>query len=195
MTGNAALLAAAVIGSLFGVLLHRGRLSSYDAVTGQFRLRDYTIAKVLLTAIVVGGVGVLVLVRAGAATYHVKSANLLGVVLGAVLFGIGMVVYGYCPGSGLAATATGSLHALVGAFGMVLGAIVYALTYDWVKANVLTVWALGKVRLPEATGIPDVIWFLALAVASGVLFFRLERRTGSSSAPPASPDPAAPPAE
>ncbi|WP_454648759.1 hypothetical protein [Bradyrhizobium liaoningense] len=40
-----------------------------------------------------------------------REAERLAVALGAALFGIGMVVYGYCPGTALGAIATGSVHA------------------------------------------------------------------------------------
>lgn len=176
ITGPAALVLAVAFGFAFGWLLHRGRVTDYNVIVNQFRLRDFTVLKVMLTAIVVGGVGVLALSDTGLATYHVKEANLLGVALGAALFGVGMVLYGYCPGTGIAAIATGSLHALVGAFGMIVGAIVYALSFDWVKANILSVAALGKVRLPDLTGVPDLIWFAGLAIVAAVLFAWAERR-------------------
>ena len=134
MTGIMAILAPVLMGAAFGVLLHKGKVTSCNVIENQFRLKDWTVLKVMGTAIVVGGVGVLALIDTGNAKYYVKDANLLGVGLGAALFGVGMVVYGYCPGTGLAAIATGSVHALVGAFGMIVGAILYALSFDWVKA-------------------------------------------------------------
>src|SRR5450759_3836941 len=93
---------------LFGVLLHRGGVANYNVIVNQFRFRDFTVLKIMFTAIIVGGLGVLVLHGAGHAQYHIKPANMLGVVLGAALFGVGMVLYGYCPGTGIAAIATGS---------------------------------------------------------------------------------------
>jgi uncharacterized membrane protein YedE/YeeE len=159
------LLLALGIGFAFGWLLHRGNVTNYNIIIDQFRLRDFTVMKVMLSAIVVGGIGVFVLVNLGEAKYSVKDANLLGVMLGAALFGIGMVIYGYCPGTSLAATAAGSIHALIGVFGMVAGAILYALTFDW-----------GKVRLPEWTGIPDIVWFAALALGVLAFFIFIERR-------------------
>lgn len=177
MTGLLAILAPLLMGAAFGLLLQRGRVTSCDVIENQFRLKDFTVLKVMGTAIVVGGIGVLALVDAGAAKYAVKDANMLAVALGAGLFGIGMVVFGYCPGTALAAIATGSVHALVGAFGMIAGAIVYALTFDWLKANVLNVWALGKVRLPDLTGIPDAAWFVALAIGAGAFFWWIESRS------------------
>jgi uncharacterized protein len=176
MTTTTALLLAVAMGFAFGFLLQRGRVTDCNVIENQFRLSDFTVLKIMLTAIVVGGIGILLLVDTGNAKYYVKDANLLGVALGAGLFGVGMVLYGYCPGTGLAAIATGSLHALVGAFGMVAGAIVYAFTFDWVKAHILGVWAFGKVRLPDVTGIPDLVWFAVLALGALAFFVWLERR-------------------
>lgn len=163
MTTVMSILAPLLMGAAFGFLLHKGRVTSCNVIENQFRLKDWTVLKVMGTAIIVGGVGVLALSDVGAAKYYVKDANLLGVTLGAALFGVGMVVYGYCPGTGLAAIATGSVHALVGALGMIVGAVLYALSFDWLKGHVLNVWTFGKVRLPDVTGIPDVVWFAALA--------------------------------
>ena len=97
----------------------------------------------MLTAIVVGGIGIFFLHADGLAAYHIKPANMLAVAVGAVLFGVGMALYGYCPGTGLAAIGTGSVHALAGAAGMIAGAITFALSFDWVKATLLPSAALG----------------------------------------------------
>jgi hypothetical protein len=167
---------ALVIGGAFGVFLHTGRVTSCDVIQNQFRLKDFTVLKVMLTAILVGGVGVLFLVDANLAKFAVKDANLLGVTLGAAIFGVGMVFYGYCPGTGLAAIATGSVHALVGALGMIAGAILFAVSFDWVKANILTVGAYGKIRLPDVTGVSAPVWFAGLAVLALVFFVWAERR-------------------
>ena len=61
---------------------------------------DFTMVKVMLPAVVVGGLGVLALTRMGEAHYYVKDANLLAVLLGAAIFGIALVFLGYCPEPG-----------------------------------------------------------------------------------------------
>ena len=135
----------------------------------------------MLTAIVVGGLGVFGMKEIGwIEGYQLKDANVLGVILGSGLFGIGMALYGYCPGTAVAAIATGRIHALVGFFGMICGGVVYAFTYPWLKANVLPVGALGKVSLPEVTGIPTMLWWVALPVLVGLLFVAIERAAGKS---------------
>lgn len=105
--------------------------------------------KVMFTAIIVGGVGVLLLRMGGHAEYHIKPANMLGVVLGAALFGIGMVLYGDCPGTGVAAIATGSLHAVVGFLGMLAGGVAYALSFTWLETHIQSVAKLGKSDCPN----------------------------------------------
>lgn len=175
ITGTGALVLAVVFGFIFGLLLQRGRVANYATIVNQFLFRDFTVLKVMFTAIVVGGIGVLALHHMGYATYHIKPANMLGVVLGAAIFGVGMVTYGYCPGTGIAAIATGSVHALVGFLGMMAGGIVYAFSFSWVNTHILSVAALGKVRLPEVSGVSDWVWFAILVVVAGVIFTLLEK--------------------
>ena len=177
--GGMSLVLAVVFGAVFGLLLQRGRVANYNVIVNQFRFRDFTVLRVMLTAIVVGGIGVFFFHQAGLAQYHIKPADMLAVVVGAALFGIGMVLYGYCPGTGVAAIGTGSLHALVGALGMLAGGILYALAFPWIKLNVLPVASLGKVRLPDVTGVGDLCWLSALLVISLLVFRllgRVERR-------------------
>jgi hypothetical protein len=169
------LLLAVVFGAAFGWLLHRGRVTSYDVIVNQFRLKDFTVLKVMLTAIVVGGLGVLLFVQLGLAKWHVRDANMLGVLLGGGLFGVGMVLYGYCPGTGLAAVGTGSLHALVGVFGMIAGAILYAYSFEWVRGHILSIWNLGKITLSDVTGIPALVIYLLLVGLALIFFIALEK--------------------
>jgi len=175
-TGPILLPLGIVFGFVFGWLLQRARLTDTNVIVAQLRLRDYTLFKVMLTAIIVGGVGVFLLHSDGFAAYHIKPANLLAVSLGAVLFGVGMAIYGYCPGTGLAAIGTGSLHALAGAFGMLAGAVAFAFSFDWIKAVLLPIAAVGPVRLPELTGVPDLAWFAALVLLAVPALLALERR-------------------
>lgn len=179
-----ALVAAVVFGALFGFLLHRGGVACHAVIVNQFRLRDFTVLKIMLTAIVVGGIGVLALHGADLANYHVKPANLLGIVLGAAIFGVGMVLYGYCPGTALAAAAAGSLHAWVGFVGFIVGGTAYAFCYPWIAAHVLPIGALGKVRLPDITGVPSAAWFSGLALLALIVFVALERHERRRNAPP-----------
>ncbi|MDF1741346.1 MAG: YeeE/YedE thiosulfate transporter family protein [Verrucomicrobiales bacterium] len=174
---TAGLILSAVFGLIFGVLLNKGRVTDYNVIVNLFRLKDFTVVKIMFTAIIVGGLGVFVMKGAGLiGEYQIKAADLLGVALGSAIFGVGMALLGYCPGTGVAAMATGRLHAVVGFFGMIAGGIVYAFSYTWIKANILSIGAMGKVRLSDVTGVPDIAWWVILvAIAAGV-FYLLETK-------------------
>jgi len=175
LTGPELLGSALVFGIIFGFLLHRGGVTDFDVIVRLFQFRDFTVLKVMMTAIAVGGVGIALLHGQELAQFHIKPTNLLAVGLGAAIFGVGMVLYGYCPGTGLAALATGRLDALAGLVGMLVGGIAYALSYDWVAAHILPVGAYGKLRLPELLGLPEWACYAGL-VAMTLGIFALVRK-------------------
>ena len=180
LTGLELLWSAVGFGLIFGFLLHRGGVTDFNVIVRLFQFRDFTVLKVMMTAIAVGGVGIALLHSQDLAQFHIKPTNLLAVGLGAAIFGVGMVLYGYCPGTGLAALATGRLDALAGLFGMLVGGIAYALTFDWLAANILPVGAYGKLRLPELLGLPEWICYAGLiAMTAGVfaLIAKAEKRS------------------
>ena len=170
ITGSNLLWAGLLFGIVFGILLHRGGVTDYNVIVRQFLFQDFTVLKVMFTAIVVGGIGVWLLHGQELANFHIKPATMLAVIAGAVLFGIGMVVYGYCPGTGVAAIATGRLDALAGFVGMLAGGVLYALSYDWVAARILPVGDLGKKRLPDLASLPEWAWYAGLAGMAAVVF-------------------------
>src|SRR4051794_7669958 len=89
-------------GIAFGFLLQKGRVARFQTILGQLLLKDWTVLKVMATAIVVGSAGVYTLVALGAAELDIWPFQVAAVLLGAVLFGIGLAVIGYCPGTGMA---------------------------------------------------------------------------------------------
>src|SRR5690606_3394185 len=117
----------------------------------------------------------------GWAQFHVRPTALLAVTLGGLIFGVGMVIYGYCPGTGVAAIATGSIHALVGAVGMLVGGGAYALSHGWMRERVPGVADYGRITLTDITGIPAFVWF-AVVAGGVVILWRLTRRSGRDSA-------------
>lgn len=174
LTGTALLISAIVFGFAFGWLLHRGRVADYTTIVNQFLFRDFTVIKIMLTAIIVGGIGVFALVQLGYAQFHIKPTNLLAIVLGSAIFGVGMVIYGYCPGTALAAIGAGSLHALIGAIGMLAGGAIFALSYDWVAKAIMPVGALGKVQLTQLLGASPLVIFAALVAIAATAFVLIE---------------------
>ncbi len=170
------LLLGGLTGFLFGFLLQKGGVTRFNVILGQFLLKDFTVLKVMLTAMVVGGGGIFGMRALGMdVPLHIKNATLLGNALGGIVFGVGMAILGYCPGTGVAALGDGSRHALPGVLGMVAGAAVYAEAYPWMHSHVLGVGDLGKATMDSVTGLSPWWFILALAALATVGFFALER--------------------
>lgn len=170
------LLLGALAGLIFGFLLHKGGVTRFEVIVNQFLLRDFTVLKVMGTAMLVGGIGVYAMLQLGwIGGLHVKAAYLLANAAGGLIFGVGMVVLGYCPGTAVGAAATGSRHAIPGLLGMLFGAAVYAEVYPWMKANVFPVGNLGKETLVTATGLSPWWYILALVILAVVGFSALQR--------------------
>ncbi len=164
------LITGLLTGLVFGFLLQRGAVTRFRTIVGQFLWTDHTVLRTMLTAVVVGSIGVYAMHQLWDVPLHLKSATLLANALGGLIFGIGMAVLGYCPGTGVGAMGEGSRHAIFGVLGMLTGAALYAEVYPWVKATILPVGDLGKTTLAVQTGLSPWIIILVLAAAAGALF-------------------------
>lgn len=171
----AKLLLGLVTGFAFGFLLQRGQVAKFRVIVGQLLLRDFTVVKIMGTAVVVGSLGAYVLVSQGLATLHVKPLALAGLVAGGVLFGAGMAVLGYCPGTGVAACGEGRRDAMAGVLGMLVGAGLYVGLFG-VLSPLASAWGdWGKVTIPGATGTSPwgwvaglgAVWLVAVALTCG----------------------------
>lgn len=165
-----------ITGLAFGFLLQKGQAAKYQAILGQLLLRDWRIAKIMATAIVVGAAGVYALVDAGAASLDVWPLQLSGVLLGAVLFGVGLAVFGYCPGTGVAASGEGSRDAMVGVAGMLFGASIFVIAYNALERVINGLGNYGQITMAESLDVPPAAVIAALAVGVCFVFWRIERR-------------------
>jgi uncharacterized protein len=137
-------------GVLFGFLLQNGRVLRFDKQIGAMLLEDMTIFKFMLSAILVGMAGILLLSNFEIITLSHKPMNAGAVLIGGALFGAGWAIMGFCPGTSLGALGEGRWHAVFAIIGMVLGAAIYAEIYPLLKSTILTWKDFGKIGLPGA---------------------------------------------
>jgi len=169
------LMAGILFGLAFGFLLQKGGVGKFNVLIGQLLLQDFTVAKIMLTAIVVGMIGVFTLHRFGKVNLHLKPTRIGASVLGGLLFGAGFALLGYCPGTVAAALGQGSWDALFGMAGLVAGSWMFAELSGWSKRTVEK-WAdLGKVLLPDLLRIPRGLFVVICVVLLAVGLFALER--------------------
>lgn len=173
------LLLGLVTGVLFGVLLQKGQVAKFSVIVGQFILKDWTVVKIMGTAVVVGSVGVHALVASGQAHPHVKPFLLGGVLVGGVCFGVGLAVFGYCPGTGVAACGEGRRDAMVGVLGMLAGALAYVVAYPALQPVIKGLGDMGKLTLAEITGTSPWLWVAGLAGVGLTALVLLQVRSGS----------------
>lgn len=170
------LLLGLISGVLFGILLQKGQVAKFRVILGQLLLKDWTVFKIMGTAIAVGSIGVNMLVAAGVASLHVQTASLARVILGGVLFGIGMALFGLCPGTSVAACGGGRRDAMVGVTGMLFGAGAYVLLFPRLQPIFQSMPDFGKVTLPQITGTPTWLWVAGVALCLAALVGYLHRR-------------------
>lgn len=162
-----------ILGFLFGFLLQKGGVCDYEIILGQLLLEDFTVIKVILTAIITGMLGVYAMREFGWVKLHKKKGSLGATVPGALLFGLGFALLGYCPGTSVGAVGHGALDALIGGvFGIMLGAGLYAAAYPKLAENVLHIGEFGdktlidvlKVGNPWLVIIPAAIIMIAFLI-------------------------------
>lgn len=151
-------------GVLFGLLLQKGRVAKYQVILGQFLLKDWTVVKIMGTAVVVGAIGIYALLPTEAVSLHIKPLAWGGIIFGGLCFGVGMTLLGYCPGTGVAACGEGRKDAYVGVLGMLLGAGMYVAMYPAVESFSERFGDAGKVTLPEVTGTSPWLWIAGLSL-------------------------------
>ena len=165
-----------VTGILFGFLLQKARVLRYDKQVGALRLKDMTIVKFMLSSVAVSMVGVYLLHDMGLVALSVKTTILGANIAGAVLFGIGWGLLGYCPGTSLGALGEGRYDALWGIIGMIFGAAMFARAYPFLK-DTIYVGDYGKITLPDALGVnhwPVIVIFIVVTLLLFKLFEKLK---------------------
>jgi len=138
-----------VFGIVFGFLLQKGGVAKFHVLIGQLLLVDYTVVKVMLSAVVVGMLGIHVLHRMGLVELHIKPTRYASNVLGGLLFGVGFALSAYCPGTGAAALGQGNFDALGMVFGMIAGSYLFAEASGWIGRNIDPIGERGKITLHD----------------------------------------------
>lgn len=136
-------------GLIFGFLLQKGGVAKFHVLIGQLMLVDFTVIKIMLSAIVVGSLGVHVLHRLGLVELHIKPTRIASNTIGGLLFGVGFGLSAYCPGTGAAALGQGNFDAIAMMIGMIAGSYLFAEASGWISRTIDKVGDFGKVTLHD----------------------------------------------
>lgn len=165
---NIQLLIGFFIGILFGFLLDKGGATEYTVIMHQLLLRNFRVLKIIFTAVVTGMIGVHLLVKVDLAELQPKAFQWKSIVVGGLIFGIGFALLGYCPGTAPGAVGTGSIHALFGVVGILIGAGIFASLYPYLT-RMLHEQHLKKLTIPEVLNVNR--WVIILLFSSFLVGF------------------------
>ncbi len=121
-----------IFGLLFGAILQYANLNRFNTISGLALRKDFAVAKAILIAIGVGAILINIEVALGLANYHTKPFILGGIVLGGLIFGSGMAILGYCPGTLPVSAGQGSIDAWIGIAGGLFGGFIYTILMPYI---------------------------------------------------------------
>ena len=163
-------------GILFGFLLHKGGATKYDVIVGQLLLTDYTVLKIMLSAVAVGMIGIYFMKSLGWIKLSLKDGSVGKNVIGALIFGVGFAVLGYCPGTIAGAVGNGYLDAIVGGLaGILLGTWIFAVMYPKLKDGILKKGDFGDITIPRLLKVNDWVVVVPAVALIVLLLFWIEK--------------------
>lgn len=115
-----------IAGIALGFALSRIGFTDYDALVGMFTFADLRMFLVFAGGVMLTALGLVVTKRWRAPRRKLTASAIVG----GVLFGVGWVIAGACPGVAFAQIGEGKLWALVTLAGMVLGTVVFHAVRD-----------------------------------------------------------------
>ena len=171
-----------ILGFLFGAILIYARLNKFDTISGAAKQTDFSMPKAIAVAIGLGMIILTVLIGLGLADYHVKPFLFGGIVLGGLIFGAGMAILGYCPGTLFISVGEGAIDALIGIVGGLAGGVVFTMLLPSIGGILGP--DLGKISLQSIVGEQGIL-FYSLVLVIGIIFIAgamwLHKKEGTSS--------------
>jgi rhodanese-related sulfurtransferase/uncharacterized membrane protein YedE/YeeE len=170
-------LTAVAIGIAFGFTLERAGLGNARKLVGQFYFTDFTVFKVMFSAILVAMLGAFWLSRLGLLDLrgvYVPETWLMPQLIGGLLFGAGFVIAGLCPGTSCVSAATGRGDGLAAVGGMFFGILVTGLAFTPLQRFYEST-SRGSFTLPDLLHVPYGVIVFAIVVMALAAFVGLRR--------------------
>ena len=127
------------------------------------------VLKTILLTIGVGAILLSVIIGLGLANFHVKPFLSGGIILGGIIFGSGMAILGYCPGTLAISLGEGSLDALIGILGGLFGGFIFTVGLPYIKILLGSNW--GKISLFSLIGTNTIFYFLSVLIIAAVIIY------------------------
>jgi uncharacterized protein len=123
------MLLALIAGLTFSLLAYMSNLFCSDQILSVGILKNFEAAQILLFALSISSLAFFIEFSLGDAVINVKPFYLVGIIVGGLLFGVGVGILGYCPGTLEMAIGYGSIDALFGFIGGLTAGYFYTMIY------------------------------------------------------------------
>ena len=164
-----------LIGIGFGFCLQKGGATNYDVIIGQLLLTDFTVVKLMVSAVIVGMLGLHIMKNLGLIEFYTFPGSVGASVVGGLIFGIGFGILGYCPGTVAGAIGQGQVDALLGgAVGIVIGTGIFAKFYPRINTLFLNKGRFPAETIPELLGLSRWIVVVLFVLMMGGFLIILE---------------------
>lgn len=164
------------MGIVFGIALEKSKVFEPRALIRQMQLTNFLMLKVFLTAILTSAIVIFIMVGYDFGTLHIKAYNLTSNSIGGLIFGMGIVIAGACPGTVLVQIGAGYRDALYVLLGGLVGSFLYGFFQEPMQA--LYDSKAHKLWLPEVLEIPYWQLLVVLVILSMIILAVLEKRVG-----------------
>ncbi|CAM3645492.1 YeeE/YedE thiosulfate transporter family protein [Polynucleobacter brandtiae] len=162
-----------MLGFGFGFVLERAGFGNPNKLTGQFRFTDWSVFKVMFTAIVFTAIGLMALKYLGYIQIDqlfVPPSFLGAAALGGALVGVGFAIGGYCPGTSIVGLMSGRIDAGIFLIGLLLGTVIFSLAYPVIESvTSLGEYAQGD-TLMVLLNTSDIYINIAMVIAAIAIF-------------------------
>ena len=163
-------------GFVFGYALFHAGFTDSRRIAWAFYFKDVGVPVVMFSAIATGMLGLWGMSLIGVldiSQVYMLPTFLIPMAVGGLIFGLGMAIGGYCPGTAAASVATGKIDALVFIVGFLLGSLVFGDLYP-VWGGFYNSDYQGVFRLDQwlGIGLGTMVLLIVLIAVGGTLAMR-----------------------
>ena len=169
LNGNENFFYALLIGMMFGFIIERAGFGTAKYIAPVFFFRNLGVSQMMVSAILTCATLLTMAVYAGILDFNqifIPTTYIWPYLVGGILFGLGMVMSGWCPGTAVVGFATGKLDAVVFLLGVMVGMSVYFDQFDKL-ADFANSSNVGRFTIDKLVG-GDIYSSLIITVFIGI---------------------------
>ena len=164
-----------LMGIIFGFCLEKSKVFAPGIIIGQFQLKNFTMLKVFLSAIIVGLIVFSIFFTLGFERLNWKTTIYAADILGGLSLGIGIAIAGACPGTLFAQIGVGYKDAFATLFGALVGSAAYIFCKPWLNETLLALGPHQKLTLDNVMGLLFYQAASLLVVFLVIVLYMLEK--------------------